>query len=325
MSNEQTEPQASAAGLSTPSFSAFLQLLRVRQWAKNLLLFAGFIFAGRLRAPLGAEAFALEATRVLLAFFCFCALSSATYILNDWLDAPQDRLHPFKKNRPLASGAISRKSAAVVLLGLLIIALVCVFALIGMEPRSISFAMAAIGYLLLFTAYSFLLKHHVIVDVLCVAIGFVLRVVAGCLAIPVHISPWILLCTFNLALFVALCKRRAELAALGDNPRTRKVLSDYSLPLLDPLIAACASLAVIAYSLYTFSASHTDALGTLQDSSLLMLTIPLVVYGIFRYWFLALNTEVGEAPEKMILDVPLLINAALWVLLVVVLTVWVRI
>jgi hypothetical protein len=130
-----------------------------------------------------------------------------------------------------------------------------------------------------------------------------------------------LLCTFNLALFVALCKRRAELASAGENIQTRKVLSDYSLPLLDPLIAACASLAVIAYSLYTFSASHADALGTLQNSPLLMLTIPLVVYGIFRYWFLALNTEVGEAPEKMLFDVPLIINGALWILVVLVLTV----
>jgi len=309
---------------STPAkstFNNYLHLLRVRQWAKNLLLFAGLIFAGRLRAPQGMEAFFSETSRVILAFICFCALSSATYILNDWLDAPMDRLHPLKKNRPLASGAISKTNAAIVLLGLLLISIISAIAIIKIEPQTIYFAIAAFGYFLLFVAYSLLLKHHVIVDVLCVAIGFVLRVVAGCLAIPVHISPWILLCTFNLALFVALCKRRAELAAAGENIQTRKVLSDYSLPLLDPLIAACASLAVIAYSLYTFSASHVDALGSLQNSSLLMLTIPLVVYGIFRYWFLALNTEVGEAPEKMLFDVPLIINGVLWILVVVILTV----
>jgi 4-hydroxybenzoate polyprenyltransferase len=309
--------------ISTPAkstFADYLHLLRVRQWAKNLLLFAGLIFAGRLRAPQGSEVLFSETSRVVLAFICFCALSSATYILNDWLDAPLDRLHPLKKNRPLASGAISKKSAAIMLLGLLLISLISAIAIIKIAPQTFSFAIAALGYFVLFAGYSFFLKHHVIVDVLCVAIGFVLRVVAGCLAIPVHISPWILLCTFNLALFVALCKRRAELAAAGENTQTRKVLSDYSLPLLDPLIAACASLAVIAYSLYTFSASHVDALGTLQNSSLLMLTIPLVVYGIFRYWYLALNTEVGEAPEKMLFDVPLIINGILWILMVVILT-----
>lgn len=306
---------------SKSTFADYLHLLRVRQWAKNLLLFAGLVFAGRLRAPQGTEVFFSEASRVVLAFICFCALSSATYILNDWLDAPLDRLHPLKKNRPLASGAISKTNAAIVLLGLLFISIISEIAIIKIEPETLYFAIAALGYFLLFVAYSLLLKHHVIVDVLCVAIGFVLRVVAGCLAIPVHISPWILLCTFNLALFVALCKRRAELAAAGGNSHTRKVLSDYSLPLLDPLIAACASLAVIAYSLYTFSASHADALGSFQNSSLLMLTIPLVVYGIFRYWFLALNTEVGEAPEKMLFDVPLIINGLLWVLMVVLLTV----
>jgi 4-hydroxybenzoate polyprenyltransferase len=298
-----------------------VHLLRVRQWAKNLLLFAGFIFAGRLRAPLGTDIFFSEISRVILAFICFCALSSATYILNDWLDAPLDRLHPLKKNRPLASGVISRSCAALVFFCLLVLALLCALQMIKIAPQTDAFPLIALAYFLLFVFYSFLLKHHVIVDVLCVAIGFVLRVAAGCLAIPVHISPWILLCTFNLALFVALCKRRAELASAGESLQTRKVLSEYSLPLLDPLIAACASLAVIAYSLYTFSASHADALGALQNSSLLMLTIPLVVYGIFRYWYLALNTEVGEAPEKMLFDVPLIINGILWILVVVILTI----
>jgi 4-hydroxybenzoate polyprenyltransferase len=307
------------------TFTAYLQLLRVRQWAKNLLLFAGFIFAGRLRAPAGMASFNAELLRVIIGFICFCALSSAIYIINDMLDAPLDRLHPLKKNRPLASGAISNAKASIAFVILSIVAIICGALVVHIEPRSISFTFAAAGYFLLFLAYNLSLKHHVIVDVLCVAIGFVLRVVAGCLAIPVYISPWILLCTFNLALFVALCKRRAELAAAGDNPRTRKVLSDYSLPLLDPLIAACAGLAVIAYSLYTFSASHADALGTLQNSPLLMLTIPLVVYGIFRYWYLALNTEVGEAPEKMLFDVPLLINAALWIIAVAALTLLARI
>jgi len=309
------------ASSTTPSaFSTLCHLLRVRQWAKNLLLFAGFIFAGRLRAPEGMGSFNAELLRVVIAFICFCALSSAIYIINDWIDAPLDRLHPSKQNRPLASGAIGNVQAAFILTALLIITFVCGALVFYIEPRSISFAITALAYFVLFLAYNLSLKHHVIVDVLCVAIGFVLRVVAGCFAIPVYISPWILLCTFNLALFVALCKRRAELAAAGDNPRTRKVLSDYSLPLLDPIIAASAALAIIAYSLYTFSASHADALGTLQHTPLLMITIPLVVYGIFRYWFLALHTEVGEAPEKMLFDIPLLINAGLWVLAVVALT-----
>jgi hypothetical protein len=152
-----------------------------------------------------------------------------------------------------------------------------------------------------------------------VAAGFVLRVVAGCLAIPVAISPWIIFCTFNLALFIALCKRRAELLELGDSG-TRKVLAGYNLPMLDTFIAIAAGLSITAYSLYTFNA-HSVALGRFSDTPLMMTTIPFVVYGIFRYLLLAHSSPVGGEPEQVLRDRPLMLNVLFWALLVASLTI----
>lgn len=299
---------------------AVLHLIRVRQWAKNLLLFAGFIFAGRLREA-GPQLWP-EATRVLLAFACFCALSGAAYVINDWADIARDRLHPTKKNRPLASGAISTRAAFFVLAILLVVAVACAALLFGNEPRAWGFAAAAGAYFALTLAYSFILKHEVIVDVLCVAVGFVLRVVAGCLAVPVWVSPWIMFCTFTLALFIGLCKRRAELNELGEASRdTRRVLMHYTREMLDILIAVAAGLTIIAYSFYTFTARHTDALGSAYESTpLLMTTIPFVIYGVFRYLFLAISSSVGGEPEQMLRDKRFLLNIALWIALVIALT-----
>jgi 4-hydroxybenzoate polyprenyltransferase len=285
--------------------------IRTRQWAKNALLFGGFIFAGGLRAPWGTL-FA-ELTRVLLAFVCFCALSGAAYLINDWQDLERDRLHPTKKNRPLAAGRISLRGAAVLLAVLLGCALFAIAILVALPPHGIGFAAAALTYFVLTLAYSFKLKHEVIIDVLSVAAGFVVRVVAGCLAIPVEISPWILFCTFTLALFIALCKRRAELLEVGEGAGTRHVLKGYTPEMLDTFIAIAACLTIIAYSLYTFNAPHTSALGpNLNQTPLLMTSIPFVVYGVFRYLLLAHSSPVGGEPEQMLRDKPLMTCVLLW-------------
>lgn len=294
-----------------------LRAVRTRQWAKNGLLFAGFLFAGRLRQP--APELFIELGRVLLAFFCFCALSGAAYVINDWRDIERDRQHPIKKNRPLAAGRISKRAAAVLIAFCLLLAACSAFFVVRLQPLAIYFPLTAIAYFALTLAYSFALKNAVIVDVLVVAAGFVLRIVAGCVAIPVEISRWILFCTFTLALFVALCKRRAELLELGDERETtRQVLMLYTVSMLDTFIAIAAGLTITAYSFYTFLASESTAVK--GNHSLMMTTIPFVVYGVFRFLLLAHSSPVGGEPEQMLRDKPLMLNIFLWALCVAVLT-----
>lgn len=309
--------------VSTPqklTFNDIVKAVRVRQWAKNSLLLGGFLFAGKLRAP--APELWSSLTRVLLSFLCFCALSGATYLINDWSDIARDRMHPTKKNRPLASGRMSVRFASGLMMALFAVALLCIFGIVHNSPQSIYFVGAAAAYLAITLLYSFFLKHQVIVDVLCLASGFVVRVVAGCLAIPVDISPWIVFCTFTLALFIALCKRRAELLEMGENAiHTRRALPLYTVSLLDTFIAVAAGLTITAYSLYTFNAPHEKALGeSMTHSPLLMTTIPFVVYGVFRYLFLAHSSAVGGTPEQMLRDRPLVVNVLLWVSLIAFLT-----
>lgn len=302
------------------SFRDFSKAVRTRQWAKNALLFGGLIFAGRLRNPEGR--LEIEALQVFLAFICFCALSGAAYIINDWMDLENDRRHPIKCNRPLASGRISLATAKAMLAGMLFLAVASATIVWALNPgHSWGFAIAAVAYFALTLSYSIWLKHEVIVDVLVLASGFVLRVVAGCLAIPVFISPWIVFCTFNLALFVSLCKRRAELLELGEGAGTRKVLQGYSQPLLENFISVAAGLTIVAYSLYTFQAQQqSPALGSLKNTPLMMTTIPFVVFGVFRYLLLAYSSAVGGEPEQMLRDRPLMVNVFLWVVMVAVFT-----
>ena len=292
--------------------------VRTRQWAKNGLLFAGFLFAGHLRGP--KEQIAGELLRVVLAFTAFCALSGAAYVINDWRDIERDRLHPLKKNRPLAAGRISKRGALALVVGCLVVACVAAVAVAVLEPAAWLFPIVAASYLALTLAYSFVLKNEVVIDVLVIAAGFVLRMAAGCVAIPVPISEWIIFCTFTLALFVALCKRRAELLEMGENSEaTRRVLPLYSVPLLDTFIAIAAGLTVTSYSLYTFLAPQSTAVAGDRHQSL-MLTIPFVVYGIFRFLLLAHSSPVGGEPEQMLRDKPLMINIGLWAILVALLT-----
>ncbi|RYX84621.1 decaprenyl-phosphate phosphoribosyltransferase [bacterium] len=304
------------------TFKDLLRAVRTRQWAKNALLFGGFIFAGRLRVTPEHPEPLMDGLRVLMAFACFCALSGAAYIINDWQDLERDRAHPIKKHRPLASGRISLRIASFILAALLIAAIILVFAVGVSAPGTWGFGVSALCYFALTLAYSLRLKHEVIIDVLSVAAGFLVRVVAGCLAVPVVISPWILFCTFNLALFVALNKRRAELLEVGESGTTRKVLQGYSVPMLDTFIAVAAGLTIISYSLYTFNAPHTRALGAqFGETPLLMISVPFVVYGVFRFLLLAHSSPVGGEPEQMLRDKPMIVNAVLWIMLVSLLTV----
>ncbi len=266
--------------------------LRPRQWSKNLLLFAGLVFA----AKLGDATRWLEA---IGAFAAYCAASSAAYLVNDVRDAAHDREHPIKRLRPVASGELPPR-LALVLAGSL--ATVAVGAAAALGPWSIAF-MAA--FLALQGAYTAGLKHVVLIDVLAIAGLFVIRASAGAEAVAVRISPWLLICTGLLALFLALAKRRAELVLVGaaETPG-RPVLEGYSLALVDQLVSVVAASTVIAYSLYTFTA---------RDSKAMMATVPFVVYGVFRYLLLLHRHDLGEEPENVLLtDVPLILTIVSW-------------
>jgi 4-hydroxybenzoate polyprenyltransferase len=275
----------------SPARAAFAAL-RPRQWSKNLLLFAGLIFA----AKLGDGARWLEA---LLAFCVYCAASSAAYLVNDVRDAADDREHPVKRLRPVASGELPAR-AALILAGLLAAAAFGGAALLGLG--SVGFLAA---FLILQAAYTAGLKHVVLIDVLAIAGLFVVRASAGAEGVDVRISPWLLICTGLLALFLALAKRRAELVLVGaEKTPGRPVLEGYSLVFVDQLITMVAASTVIAYSLYTFTA---------RDSTAMMATVPFVLYGIFRYLLLLHRHQLGEEPENVLLsDAPLLLTIAAW-------------
>ncbi len=271
---------------------AALAAMRPRQWSKNLLLFAGLLFA----AKLGDETRWLES---LLAFALYCAASSAAYLVNDVRDAAQDRQHPVKRFRPVASGELPAR-AALALAGVLSAAAFAGAAVLG--PGSVGFLA---GFLLLQAAYTAGLKQVVLIDVLAIAALFVVRASAGAEAVDVRISPWLLICTGLLALFLALAKRRAELVLVGaEETPGRPVLEGYSLALVDQLVSVVAASTVIAYSLYTFTA---------RDSKAMMATVPFVLYGVFRYLLLLHRHDLGEEPENVLLsDVPLLVTIAAW-------------
>ena len=272
--------------------------LRPGQWTKNLLLFAGLLFGGRLYdidAVLAATA----------AFGIFCALSGATYLLNDISDREADRGHPLKQMRPVASGELGvgiAASAAAVLIG---------GATAAAWFLSPAFGGIAAIYALIFSLYSLTLKHIVIVDVLTIAGGFVLRAVAGAVVVDVPIGPWLLVCTTLLALFLALSKRRHELVLLGEGAsRHRRSLEHYSPYLLDQMIAVVTASTLLAYTLFTMDAETARRLGTGR----LGITIPFVLYGIFRYLYLVHQKLGGGSPAEMLLtDRPLLACVALWV------------
>jgi len=273
--------------------------MRPKQWTKNLFVFAALLFSRNL--------FDLSLLlNTILAFFIFCLLSGCVYIVNDLADLESDKKHPLKSQRPLASGKLKFSEA--------------VGALIILAPVSLGFSfymgtpffLTALGYLFLQLAYSFLLKHIIILDVFSVAFGFVLRVVAGAMAIQVKISPWLLICTILLALFLALSKRRHELILLEEGAQNhRKILSEYSPYLLDQMISVVTASTVMAYSLYTMSGETIRKFGTKN----LIFTIPFVLYGIFRYLYLVHQKKAGGNPESVILtDRSLIVAIILWII-----------
>jgi 4-hydroxybenzoate polyprenyltransferase len=276
--------------------------LRPRQWAKNLLVFAGLLFGLRL--------FDLVAVgRAFAAFGIFCLLSGVVYLINDIADRDADRQHPLKRRRPIASGALSVPAALTSAIVLGVVALTGAFAL---GPR---FFVVAALYVAILALYSATLKHIVIIDVLTIALGFVLRAVAGAVAVDVEISHWLLVCTILLALFISLSKRRHELLLLADDAAShRPILGEYTPYLLDQMIAVVTASTLIAYVFYTISPETEQKFST----HWLGLTVPFPLYGIFRYLYLVHQREGGGSPADLLLtDRPLLVCVTLWALSVV--------
>ena len=273
---------------------ALFVALRPRQWTKNLLLFAGIIFAAKLG----------DATRVAEAvagFVVYCTASSAAYLLNDLRDVESDRAHPLKSRRPIASGLVSRRAAVVMAAALAVLAIVLA-AILGLASLAYLVGFAAIQ-----VAYTLALKHIVLVDVCAIAALFVIRAAAGAVAVDVRISPWLLVCTALLSLFLALGKRRGELVLVASSSTPgRRVLDGYSLAVVDWLLAAVAGGTIVAYALYTLTARSSHAL---------TVTIPFVVFGVVRYVLLLHRRGLGEEPENVLVrDVPILVTVALWTL-----------
>ena len=280
---------------------AVLSSVRPRQWVKNLFVFAALIFSHKL--------FSVDAGRALAAFAIFCALSGVVYLLNDVADRERDRAHPKKRLRPVASGALTVPSAiaAAVVIGVL--------ALGAATALGTAFVLTAAVYVGLLVAYSAWLKHIVIVDVLTVASGFVLRAIAGAVAVDVEISGWLLICTILIALFLALGKRRHEYLTLdAEATRHRPILAEYSAALLDQMIAVVTASTVTAYALYTMSPETVAKFHT----RLLPATLPFVLYGIFRYLYLLYRRQLGGNPSELFLnDRALIVNTVLWIVAVV--------
>jgi 4-hydroxybenzoate polyprenyltransferase len=279
---------------------AYLAALRPKQWTKNAIVFAALVFDLKL--------FDFSRLAIVIgAFICFCLASSAVYIVNDLHDIESDRLHPKKRMRPIAAGRISSQSAWLMVAMLL---LVSVPVALLLRP---TFGAVLIGYLVLMTAYTFVLKHFVLVDVFAISAGFVLRAAGGAVVLDIPISPWLYVCTVLLSLFLGFGKRRHELLLLESGAGShRRNLDEYSPELLDQIITISAAATIMAYSLYTFEAD------TLPDDRSMMLTIPFVLYAMMRYLFLVHRRDGGGSPEQVLLtDLPLLSCIILWGLVAV--------
>jgi 4-hydroxybenzoate polyprenyltransferase len=297
---EAVSTKAETARHGTPrALLALLEGMRPRHWVKNGVVFAGLVFA--------QEMLNLPSVLISLsAFAIFCALSSSVYLINDIADMRKDAAHPTKRNRPLPSGRLSVGAAALWAGGLAAIGL-GVSGLINLP-----FFLMAAGYFALNLAYSFALKNMLILDVFSVAAGFVIRAAAGAEAIRVDISPWLLVCSLLLALFLALSKRRHELVLLSEAAEShRSILAHYSPYLLDQMIAVVTASTLVTYTLYTMWPDTVQKFGTTG----MVYTVPFVIFGIFRYLYLVHRREQGGSPERsLVLDIPMLVNVVLWLL-----------
>lgn len=278
--------------------------MRIPQWIKNLILFAGLIFSKKV--------FQWEALeKVIFAFFLFSLVASAQYVLNDYLDREEDARHPEKKKRPLASGELDAG------LALAITGIILPFALIGSYILSPIFFALTLFYLLFNILYSKVLKHLVILDVMSISIGFVIRAIAGAVVIQVSFSHWLLLCTFMLSLFWGFSKRRGEIQILaGDAGKHRKILSEYSIDFLNLMMAVSATLTLVSYVMYSVSPQTALSLGTEN----MVYSVPIVVYAVFRSLYIIYIKNMGHDPTKAILtDASVITSGFLWLFLVLML------
>ncbi len=279
------------------SIKPLWRLMRPHQWLKNGFVLAALVFARHL----------LDfsyVSRAAVAVAAFCLASSAVYVFNDIVDREQDRMHSDKKDRPIASGEVSVGTALPFGITLLAGALVLTVTL------GTAFSISVLAYLGLQLAYNLFLRKIVLLDIFTIALGFVIRAVAGAVAIGVVISPWLILCTLLIALFLGFAKRRHEIVLMGDDAvRHRDILKEYSIPFLDQLISIVTAATIVSYAIYTLSPEGAAHFG----GSYMILTLPFVIYGIFRYLYLVHIRQSGGSPTKsLLLDVPLLISVLLW-------------
>ena len=301
LENSVLEREPATAAAPAPTSLRLIGLVRAarpRQWVKNFACFAGLIFSGQLFLP-------WSVARAVLAFAGFSLAASAVYLLNDVCDREHDRVNPSKRKRPIASGLVP-PSWALAASGALVV--VAVGSAAVLSPLC---AALMTVYLVTNVAYSIRLKHAVLLDVAVIAFGFVLRVLYGVYAVRVQPTSWIVLCMFFLALFLGFAKRRGEIHRMGDDdPFRRPVLAHYSTTFLDILLSMTATMAILCYSLYTVTGY--------QGNATLVVTVPLVTYGVIRYMLLVMVRGEGEAPEKLLVSDPALIATALvWVSLCV--------
>lgn len=292
---------------------ALITALRPHHWVKNVFVFAALVFA---RGTQGAlfEGRMDDVRRTLYAFAAFCFGASAIYLVNDVMDVESDRAHPTKRKRPIASGEVSIAAA-------LALSVTCVAIALWFGHRAagepIPVLTIVVAYMALNLAYSLKLKHVVIVDAFCIAAGFLLRVIAGALAVPALVSHWLLLCTMFLALFLALCKRKAEIDLLGDGRgEHRAILLEYDHRFLDQMVTVLAACAIVTYTMYTVSEETTQKFGA---DNLLVWTVPFVVFGLARYLLLVSTRKGGGSPTKVLLGGDLLfaLNTGGWIAMVV--------
>ena len=283
--------------------AAFILSMRPKQWSKNLLVFMALFFTvDQAWDPTDIETGLRLFTRTAAAFLLFSALSGVVYIVNDLMDRDEDRRHPKKRLRPIASGKLPLSVARV---AAMVIGVPALAASYFLEPL---FGLIMLGYLAAMLFYSFGLKKVVLVDVFIISSGFILRAVAGAVVIDTPISSWLYICTGLAAVFVVLSKRRSELAIAGDQAQEQRgIFRAYTLPVLDQFITVAASAALVSYTLYTVTSEN------LPENNAMLLTVPFVVYGLFRYMYLVQRKDLGETPEDIILtDVPLIIAIVLW-------------
>ena len=279
----------------------YLSLIRIPHWIKNLFVFIPVLFSKNL---FDKEHFQI----VLLAFITFCVASSLVYIINDIFDIKSDKIHPAKRYRPLASGKISIRSALTVIL------ILSVLLVLLLSQFNYKFILVVSAYVLLNFFYSIYLKNIVIVDIICIASGFMLRVIGGGFVIDVYISSWLILTTLFVSLFLAVMKRRSELVAQKAESETRKVLDDYSLDFINQISSISAAGVIVCYALYSVSARTVEYF----HSEHLIYTTIFVVFGIFRYMFLVYKRSKGENTVEILLsDIPMIINLGLYILTIV--------